>query len=152
MSKAFVISTNFSFAVRTTLGQLDRYSAAAQQNCKNAIRQGTHDLYDAVIIRAADGPTGNLRQGIKSDYNALRNEGSVRSTAPHGHLVEFGTRQRIVMPMPPGRVLRLRNGDFVSGVIPAGRMPAKPFMRPAIEQERPKIETAIEEALKNVSG
>ena len=80
---------------------------------------------------------------IKGSY------GEVKSTAPHSHIVEFGTGPRITAPRRKKALLI--NGNFVRGDIYNGKMPEAPFMRPAIEQERPNIEAEVEEAIKGES-
>lgn len=62
--------------------------------------------------------TGNLRSSIKGDVNGF--EGEVTAGAEYAPFVEFGTRHNA----------------------------SQPFMGPAAEEERPKFNQAIREALR----
>lgn len=62
--------------------------------------------------------TGNLRSSIQGEAKGL--EGEVTATAEYAPFVEFGTRN----------------------------MQSQPFMGPAAEEERPKFNQAIKEALR----
>lgn len=62
--------------------------------------------------------TGNLRSSIKGDVKGF--DGEVTATAEYAPYVEFGTR----------------------------RMASQPFMGPAAEEERPKFNQALREALR----
>lgn len=147
----YVITNNLGEEINRALKNLDHYDAVTRSGIKREISDGTKATYEAAISRAHLGPTGNLRSGIRYEMTNSGNSGTVKSTAPHGHLVEFGSSQRIVLPRT-GKALLLKNGDFVRGAIPAGAMPATPFMRPAVEQERPKIQEAIREVLRRGTG
>lgn len=82
--------------------------------------------------RAPQGPTGNLKRGIVARQDKVTsmsiNKGVAYvgvdyNIAPHAHLVEYGAR--------------------------GGEMPAKPFMRPAIEAKKGEAVTALENDIKD---
>lgn len=71
-----------------------------------------------------------------------------RVQAPHGHLVEFGTKER--RPKPGRRFLkfydkRTRRTIFTRRV---AAMPAKPFFAPAVRQSGP---SALQQAVREVA-
>ena len=72
-------------------------------------------------------------------------ERTVKSTAPISHVVEYGSGPRIASPLRAKAMLI--NGDFVRGHV-VSTMPERPFMRPAAEAGKPKIEEAVKEAIK----
>lgn len=143
----FTIRADISSATYRATADIDRYSASAQAGIRKAIADGVRATHAAAVAKAPYGPTGNLKAGIKMEIKG--SYGEVKSTAPHSHIVEFGTGPRITAPRRKKALLI--NGNFVRGDIYNGKMPAKPFMRPAIEQERPSIEAKIEEAVKGES-
>ena len=142
------IHANIEEAVYKCTKDIEKYSREAQEGIKRAIENGVKSVHAAAITKAPGGRTGNLRAGIKMSITTTGTKagGNVRSTAPHGHLVEFGTKPRLVQSRP-GKSAMVINGSIRRGPWMAGAMPKKPFMRPAIEQERPKIEEAIRRAV-----
>ncbi len=142
------IHANIEEAVYKCTKDIEKYSREAQEGIKRAIENGVKSVHAAAVTKAPGGRTGNLRAGIKMSITTIGNKagGNVRSTAPHGHLVEFGTKPRLVQNRPGKRAMVI-HGSIRRGPWMAGAMPKKPFMRPAIEQERPKIEEAIRRAV-----
>lgn len=148
MAKPFQISMGLEDVVYKATRDIARYDTNTRQGIQNAIEKGTNDTAFEAIHLAPYGPTGNLKAGIKSEFKGgLYAHGKVTSTAPHSHLVEFGTGPRITTPKK-AQALRLKNGDFVKGDIYSGRMSKAPFMKPAAEKVKPSIEAAVEEVLK----
>lgn len=149
MSRGMLIRSNLSLETLKAMRDVHNYGEATQTAIKGVVRNGTKAVYDAAW-RKAPMKSGNLRAGIHQKYDDTNNIGTVTSRAPHGHLVEFGTNKRFVYsPNMGGKHARLMpDGRFVKGLTSAGSMPSRPFMRPAIEQERPKINAAMERVLK----
>ena len=140
-----VITSNISDETFHVTKQLDQYDEATRKRIIGAITESTHIVYDDVLANVPQA-TGHLITGIKMDVNVRQRyvSGVVKSNAPHGHLVEFGTEPRfwaksIVTPKGP-----------VYKAIYRGVMPKHPFMKPAIERERPRIETRLREAVSKV--
>lgn len=146
-----IIKNNLGTELNKALRDINHYGASAQTGLRKAIRTGTERVFRNAVNGANVGPTGNLRRGIKMHYDSAKNYGEVKSTAPHGHLYEYGTVPRIVLPLR-AKALLLPDGRFVRGVIQAGRMPARPFMGPAIIRERPKIQSDCREAITHVGN
>lgn len=141
------VRANLSEAVIRATSDISRYDDRVQKKIRDAIRDGVDDTWREALNRAPMGKTGNLKQGIEKEHHGTY--GVVKSTAPHSHLVEFGTDIRIVAPKYR-KALKI-NGGFVRGDIYSGKMPKAPFMRPAIEQTRPEIEREVEEAIDNAA-
>ena len=142
------IHANIDEAVYKCTKDIEKYGREAHERIKKAIETGVKAVHTAAVTKAPGGRTGNLRAGIKMSITSTGTTagGNVRSTAPHGHLVEFGTKPRLVQNRPGKRAMVI-GGSVRKGPWMAGAMPKKPFMRPAIEQERPKIEEAIRRAV-----
>jgi len=76
--------------------------------------------------------TGNLRRGIRARKSRFEDGGwIVVSRAPHSHLVEFGTLNP--RSSEDGKVLYDPKTDTFFGK-EVGPMPAKPFLRPALDK------------------
>ncbi|WP_196602160.1 HK97-gp10 family putative phage morphogenesis protein [Pectinatus frisingensis] len=141
------IYANIEEGVFKATAQIEKYDAATQEKIKAAIKNGTTAVFEQAVRNAPMSATGNLKKGIKMETNTNYSyaSGIVKSTAPHSHLVEFGTRRRIVYPVR--RKAMVINGHFVKGYVNNGAMPKKPFLRPAIDKERPGIEESIKKVL-----
>lgn len=137
-------------AVEKAIRNIDRYTARTREGIQRTIARGTEAIYSTAVRMAPHGPTGNLKAGLRRKVSGV--SGQVMSTAPHSHLVEFGTGPRITYGNPKKgsrHAMRLPDGRFVKGDIYNGRMRKKPFMRPAFMEERDKIESEMK---KVVSG
>ena len=92
----------------------DRGQALAEQAARRAVEE----------IRTAypEGPTGNLRKGVKQipvNPEGHRVLSLVKSTAPHAHLYEYGTRRQPARPVVGWVAARVRRdfyGDLVQMV------------------------------------
>lgn len=140
------IFANIKEEVFRAMVDVQKYDEQTQRAIRKATRDGVAAVYDAAIRAAPIRATGNLRRGIEQAFDEKTCAGQVRATAPHAHLVEFGTRERVTAPLRK-KALKI-NAGFVRGWTFTGKMPKKPFMRPAIEKERANIESSIERAMK----
>jgi HK97 gp10 family phage protein len=83
-----------------------------------------------------------LLQSIKMRIRVRGGEASASvSTAPHGHLMEFGTNERFYYPKVFGSRLL---GRITRGAHNTGKMPARPFARPAFDSMQDQTASAIE--------
>lgn len=146
MSGVFKISANIDQAVYKATADIASYNEKTQQAIKSAVADSVTAIRDQAIRLAPAGLTGNLKSGIKAEMGRTGAYGVVKSTSQHSHLVEFGTGERITYNSKNKQALKI-NGSFVRGDIYNGKMPAKPFMRPAVESEKPKIEENIKKVL-----
>lgn len=142
----FQIKANIEKAVYKAMADIEKYDKTSQQAIKSAVASSVTAIKEQAIRLAPAGSTGNLKAGIKSEMSFSSPYGVVKSTSPHSHVVEFGTAERITYNKK-GKQAMIINGNFVKGDIYNGKMPQKPFMRPAVESEKPKIEENIKKVL-----
>lgn len=144
----FHIHSDIEHAVYTATADISKYSTETGQKIREAVQNGCENIRDRAIRLAPKGPTGNLKAGITMKMSPRGASGVIKSTAPHSHLVEFGTGVRITMNNPRNhKRAMVINGDYVRGMIFTGKMTSRPFMRPAVEAEKPKIEETIKKIL-----
>lgn len=147
MAKPFTISMNLAQAVYDATRNIEKYDHDTRKAIQDVIQRGTHSTLEEAVKLAPYGATGNLKAGITEEFKGgMYARGKVKSTAPHSHLVEFGSGPRIVAPKKR-QTLKLPDGGFVKGDIYNGKMPKAPFMRPAAEKTKPMIEHEMEEVL-----
>ncbi|EHG22289.1 HK97 gp10 family phage protein [Selenomonas infelix ATCC 43532] len=146
MAKSIKIFANIREEAFRAMVDVQKYDEKTQKEIRQATRDGVAAVHAAAVRTAPIRATGNLRKGIEQEFDEKTCSGKVRATAPHSHLVEFGTRERVTAPIRK-KALKIGEG-FVRGWTFTGKMPKKPFMRPAIEKERPNIEARIEKAVK----
>lgn len=151
---AFRIYSNISDATYKCTADIANYDTKTRQAIRSAVETGVNAIADKAIQLAPAGPPKSAREitikaGIKREMSKYGASGTIKSTAPHSHLVEFGTGPRITYNNPKKSHKRamIINGGFVRGMIANGRMPKRPFMRPAVESERPKIEEDVRRAI-----
>lgn len=148
--KTIKITMRTNGEVKAAIQSIGTHSEIVNNNISRVIARATKAVASEAIRRAPAGPTGNLKRGIT--YTIEPNYGDVLSKAPHSHLIEFGTGERIVYPVPkkgPKHAMRMPDGRFVKGDIYNGKMAKHPFLRPALESQRFKFETDI---IKAVNG
>lgn len=149
------IKMNLDKATYQATADINKYDESTREGIKRVIADGVQSTYETAVRLAPYGTTGNLKTGIKKEVRG--SYGVVKSTSPHSHLVEFGTGPRIVGPVRR-MALKLPRVDstmgwpgYVRGDIYNGKMPKAPFMKPAAEENKPKIEAAMQEVLKGES-
>ena len=142
---AFKINCNIEKAVYKATADINKYNKETREKIINAVTAGVKAVAETAIRLAPAGATGNLKAGIKHEMKKGA-YGEIKSTANHSHLVEFGSTERIVYNRKNKQAMVI-NGEFVRGDIYNGKMPAKPFMKPAIESEKPKIEESIKKII-----
>lgn len=147
---AFTIKVNMGSVISKAVRDIDKFDAEKQKKIRKVIADGTKDVRDKAMELAPKGPTGRLRKGVKSTLVNGEREGIVTSTAPHSALVEYGSNLRVTLPRRK-KVLKFTwKGKTVwaRGAIGTGRMPKKPFLKPAADKVWPKIVKSMEDALK----
>lgn len=122
--------------------------------------QAAKIIQHEAIARAPRGPTGNLEKSIIAKKGSKAQKGNAvafcavdRKIAPHAHMVEFGTLAR--RPKTK-KVMADKEAGIIYGTL-ADPMPAKPFLRPAVDHKASDAKTymkaaildAIEKASKN---
>ncbi len=102
------------------------------EDVQSAINSGAKKVADRARANAPLGPTGNLKRAIKDKPMPIKLpqfplvaiavvDRNKKTGAPHAHLVEYGGR--------------------------GGRMPAQPYLRPALDHSKSEIISGIDSAL-----
>jgi len=102
--------------------------------------EGAKVVAAAAKARAPQGPTGNLKKGVKAKYlrqisNYPRSAAAAvdRKIARHAHIIEYGTKPRYQ-----------KSGRYT------GIGPAKPFFRPAVDTNREPVYRKVRDKLLNM--
>lgn len=101
------------------------------------VRTGT--LRDSLAARFK---SSDLQSVVKADYKK----------APHAHLIEYGVEPSIVKPKKQ-TALKFTDGSTIKYARGPIRLPARkarPFMNPAFQSEKPKVENEIKKILKDM--
>lgn len=89
--------------------------------------------------------TGNLLNSVRSRKKKRTHgiyEVFTDKSAPHAHLVEFGTGPRVL-----DKPLEVKIGNNWVTITHTGSMPAKPFFRPALDENHEEIMRKIAERM-----
>lgn len=141
MSNGFKLNIRLDDAVFRATADISKYDKETQDKIKAAIADGVKTVYEEAVSRAPK-RTGSLIKGIKMETKGAH--GVVKSTSPLSYITEYGSGPRVASPLHARAMLI--NGDFVRGHV-VSTMPERPFMRPAAEAGKPKIEAAVKEAI-----
>jgi HK97 gp10 family phage protein len=108
--------------LEAAIKNISKYDARTRIKMESVIRSSTKSIKSGVLKRIND-KTGYLRKHTVDNFNNKSLTGVVKEKAPHAHLVEFGHK---------------------------GPNPARehPTMRPAFEDEKPRLIKGLSEAVK----
>lgn len=107
--------------IEKTLRKLAKYSAGKEKEFNTVVQKYSKMIAKKAKSNIKHNVTGNLKASIKTKY--FKKQGPAATVFPRGkkgnhrHLVEYGTKMRT----------QKKTGRKV------GKMPAKPFMKPAHE-------------------
>ena len=149
--KMFSVHVNMGEIISKAARDIDKYDAEKQRKIRKVIADGTKDTKIRAVQMAPRGPTGNLKKGITDHLVSGGREGIVMSTAPHAHLVEYGTAgSRLTYPVHKKALKITWNGKtgWARGYISSGKMPARHVLKRAAEREWPQIVQSMEKAMK----
>ena len=119
--------------------RMQKISAAGQEKVKDAILKSTLQI-EAQAKLLAPAKTGKLRGSIQSRVFNDGLSGEVTATAAHAAFVEFNTRAHIIRPKRKKWLRFKKGGEWVfRKVVFHPGTTEQPFMRPALEQERPHL-------------
>lgn len=99
--------------------------------------------------------TGNLRDSLAARFKSSDLQSVVKADykkAPHAHLIEYGVETSIVKPKKQ-TALKFTDGGSIKYARGQIRLPARkarPFMNPAFQSEKPKVENEIKKILKDM--
>lgn len=148
--KMFSVRVNMGEVISKAVRDIDKCDTEKQKKIRKVIAGGTKNTKIRAVQLAPRGPTGNLKKGIKDHLVGDGREGIVMSTAPHSHLVEYGTESRITYPVRKKALKITWKGKtgWARGYISSGKMPARHILKNAAEKEWPRIVKSMESALK----
>lgn len=134
--------------LENAISKIGAYNGKMALRVEAAISKSVKAVGRGAKRRAAfDG--GYLRKSIRTSFNFKTCVGKVSAYAPHAHLIEFGVK-RSKVEAGKGKFLPLSVGENVffrkKATIPA--RPARPFMKPAFEEEKPNLIRNVERAVK----
>ena len=141
------IRANLEECTYKAISDISKYDDETKQRLQNVVRDKTDALADAAI-KNVHVLTGKLMAGIQREYDLTPEHatGKVIAKAPHSHLIEFGHRGGLVIPVRKKALAPGGDGWFMSHAgIPA--QPAHPFMQPAVDQVQPEFDAALKEAI-----
>ena len=142
------LQIKLSLDVYKACKDIAQYDAETQDAIRKALLEGVQNMYRTAVMLAPY-RTGEMKRSLR--YEVGRASARLYSEDFKVRFAEFGARGVVVHPSKYKRAMALPFAEraFAQTVnIPARA--AHPFMRPAVDAEKPKLETAIREAvLKN---
>lgn len=133
--------------VQDVIANLKKYDEDTRERVGVVVNTSLKNIARGARQRLPQSKTGNLRKGLKKKYVKKDVGGFVKATAPHSHLIEFGTKRHSLDKGAKKKVMVI-NGNPVSGeIIHPGSKP-RPFMQPAYYQERSNYIEGLKKAVK----
>ena len=136
--------------ILTGHSEIDRVLKALPKELQHSIQQQAHvdaakPLIEKEKLLAPEGPTGNLVDSIGAIKIPLKRANFIgevhvgprrgRYKGHHAHFVEFGTKER-----------KLKGkGKYPAGT-KRGKMPSKPFVKPALQQTKDIVLARIQQS------
>lgn len=110
-----------------------------RDDAKSHVPVRTGALRDSLMARFK---SNDLQSVVKADYNK----------SPHAHLIEYGVEASVVKPENK-KALKFAAGNdvkYARGPVKLPARKARPFMNPAFQSEKPKVENEIKKILKDM--
>lgn len=147
MARVFVASIPDAELTKA-LKQIDAYDGKARLRVERVMANATRRIKNGAIRRVAV-RSGTLKKSIKSSFSAPKLTGTIRATAPHAHLIEFGARATTAEPEKK-KFLKFERSSGKVVYVRRARIPARsprPFITPAYEAERANLINDIKKAV-----
>lgn len=132
--------------VKNIIDNISKYDAETTQKLGEVVNNSLKAVAKGMRGRLPAKKTGNLRKGIKKSFSKKKLSGQVKATAPHSHLIEFGTKTHVIS-IKRKKILII-NGGFAGKSITHPGAKAKPFMQPAYYAEKQNYISNLEKAVK----
>lgn len=142
----------FESDMQRLAADIGRHSQQFEQEARQIVARSTLSA-ESTAKQLAPVQTGNLRSSIGSRFKNSGLTGIVEATAAHAAYVEFNTRPHIIRAKR-AKYLRFKKGGsihFRKSVKHPGTT-AQPFMRPALDAERPHFIREITAAAARAAG
>lgn len=140
--------------LQEAIDKLKLYDAKNSKAIAKAISKSGRNIRDDakshVPVR-----TGTLRDSLAARFKSSDLQSVVKADykkAPHAHLIEYGVEPSIVKPKKQ-TALKFTDGTTIKYARGPIRLPARkarPFMNPAFQSEKPKVENEIKKILKDM--
>jgi hypothetical protein len=143
-----------------TQKRIQRLLKVAPQLTKNAVNEHAINIQAQAKRNITDAPavdTGQLRSSVKIETFSSGFAKRVGSDVKHAKPIEFGTGPHFP-PLEPIQEWARRHGLPEEAAYPIAKAisergtPAKAWLFPAFEQERPKFEAVIRDAWRAIQG
>lgn len=153
MSRSF--QANFKVTeIADTINKISAYDGKTRLKLEKAISNSVKNVARGARQRAPV-HSGELKRKIVSRFNASQMSGAVAARTPYAHLPEFGAKAAIARPKTK-KTMTVGGSDY--GPLMPGQThfakevhvkarEARPYMRPAFEDEKPKLIQSIKEAV-----
>lgn len=127
-----------------------QYDAGTQDAIRKALLEGVQNMYRTAVMLAPY-RTGALKRSLK--YEVGKSSARLYSNDFKARFAEYGARSGVAHPSKLKRAMALPFAERpLAQTVNIPVRGAHPFMRPAVEAEKPKLEAAIREAvLKNAN-
>jgi hypothetical protein len=147
MGKTFYVKTNLEGCVYKAISDISKYDDETKQQLSDVVQEKTDEIFTEAV-HGVKIHTGNLAAGIEHSYDLTPEHatGKVVAKAPHSHLIEYGHRGGLVIPIRKKALAPGGDGWFMAHAVIPGQ-PAHPFMGPAADKVRPSLEAAVKEAV-----
>lgn len=145
MARTFWVHTNRNTEITAAVTNIARYSEGVQREIRKNIQESTKAVFDGALRRIPV-RTGELQRSMKMRSGRNHLLGVVSANDPHAHLVEFGAHAAYIESKKK-KALKF-NGRYASHVFIKARR-AHPFLRPAADDEKGKLEKRITEAIEH---
>lgn len=142
----------FESNMRQIAAEIENRTQQFDQEARQIVMRSTLNAESEAKQRAPV-QTGNLRSSIGSRFKNGGLTGIVEATAAHAAFVEFNTRPHVIRAKR-AKFLRFKKGGtyhFRKSVQHPGTT-AQPFMRPALDAERPHFIQEITNAATRAAG
>jgi len=126
------------------LSRFESYDSTTQDKIRASVLSSLNNI-KAGARRRVRVRSGMLMKNITSTFDSKTASGKVSAKSPHAHLLEFGAKGVLVRPKNK-KALHFKGGYSAKANIPARS--ARPFMRPAFEEEKPSLIKNVTEAVK----
>lgn len=140
----------FNSNIDDVMANIQSATNGFEQKAKDVVMKSTLNAEASAKMKAAV-QTSKLRSSINSRFENAGMTGIVEATAAHAAFVEFNTRAHIIRAKN-AKYLRFKMGGqwvFRKSVMHPGTK-AQPFMRPALEEERPHFIREMNDAVRRV--
>ena len=144
----FIVKADVSRAVYNCLRKLDAYDQKTSDSIRKIVKDSTANVF-AGALRRVPVRSGALKKSIRMRFEdtPTNTVGIVYTNEPTAHLIERGAGPvPVLMPIKKKALHPGGSGYFFTRAsIPARK--AKPFLKPAMDDERPRFEVKVREAV-----